>query len=253
MRILAISIAVLGVLFLLRGAQSQDNLPQPSGGTPPAAQRAAAPGAPDPTTYRQQTSYALGRNFASNLKGSEIECDVEYLIAGIRDTLENARPKWTEEQLEPVMRQFGQEMEQKALARMERQAFQNEKEANAFLAQNANREGVQTTASGLQYRVLKQGNGPSPTRQDAVRCNYRGTLLNGTEFDSSAAHGGPAEFRVGPPLIEGWIEALQKMHVGDKWQLFVPPKLAYGLEPPGHPIEPNSLLVFEIELLEILQ
>jgi FKBP-type peptidyl-prolyl cis-trans isomerase len=252
MRILAISIAVLGVLFLLRGAWSQDNLPQPAGGTSPAAQRGAAPAPPNSTTYRQQTSYALGRNFASNLKGSEIECDVEYLIAGIRDTLENAQPKWTEEQLEPVMQQFGQEMQQKAMARMERQAIQNEKEANAFLAQNANREGVQTTASGLQYRVLKQGNGPSPTRQDTVRCNYRGSLLNGTEFDSSAAHGGPAEFRVGPPLIEGWIEALQKMHVGDKWQLFVPPKLAYGLEPPGHPIEPNSLLVFEIELLEIL-
>jgi FKBP-type peptidyl-prolyl cis-trans isomerase FkpA/FKBP-type peptidyl-prolyl cis-trans isomerase FklB len=252
MRILGISIAILALLVLLRGAQSQDNLPQPSGRTPGAAQRLAPPATADPATYRQQTSYALGRNFASNLRANEIQCDIEFLLAGIRDTLQNAQPKWTDEQLEPIMQQFGQEMQQKAEARMERQAIQNEKEATAFLAQNANREGVQTTASGLQYRVIRQGNGPSPTLRDRVRCNYRGTLLNGMEFDNSAHHGGPAEFGVNE-VIPGWTEALQKMHVGDKWQLFVPPKLAYELNPPPRsPIEPNSLLIFEIELLEVL-
>jgi FKBP-type peptidyl-prolyl cis-trans isomerase len=142
-------------------------------------------------------------------------------------------------------------MQQKAAMRIEREGTKNAKEAEAFLAQNGKREGVQTTASGLQYRVLKQGNGPSPTINDGVRCNYRGMLLDGTEFDSSARHGGPAEVLVNG-VIPGWTEALQKMKVGDKWQLFVPPNLAYGENPPGQPIEANSLLVYEIELLEVL-
>jgi FKBP-type peptidyl-prolyl cis-trans isomerase len=120
------------------------------------------------------------------------------------------------------------------------------------LAKNAQREGVQTTTSGLQYRVVQQGTGASPTINDSVRCHYRGTLLNGTEFDNSANQGGPAQFRV-DEVIPGWTEALQKMRVGDKWQLFVPPDLAYGMHPdPRSGIEPNSLLVFEIELLEVL-
>jgi FKBP-type peptidyl-prolyl cis-trans isomerase FklB len=138
------------------------------------------------------------------------------------------------------------------MTRLTEQGAKNKQQAMSFLAQNSKREGVQTTASGLQYRVLKQGEGPSPMLKDTIRCHYRGTLLNGTEFDSTAQTGQPAEFQVGPPLIEGWVEALQKMHVGDKWQLFVPPQLAYGMEPPGPPIEANSLLVFEIELLEIV-
>jgi FKBP-type peptidyl-prolyl cis-trans isomerase len=179
--------------------------------------------------------------------------DLKALVAGITDALTGAKPKWTEEQLQPSMMQFAQEMRQKAMTRMTQQGAKNQQEATAFLAQNAKREGVQTTASGLQYRVLKQGDGPSPMLKDTIRCHYRGTLLNGTEFDSTAQTGQPAEFQVGPPLIEGWVEALQKMHVGEKWQLFVPPGLAYGAEPPGPPIEANSLLVFEIELLEIVQ
>jgi FKBP-type peptidyl-prolyl cis-trans isomerase FklB len=144
-------------------------------------------------------------------------------------------------------------MQQKARARMDRVAAKNKQEADAFLAENAKREGVQTTASGLQYRVIREGNGASPTVGDSVRCNYRGTLLDGTEFDNSAQYGGPAVFQIAPGLIRGWVEALQKMKVGDKWQLFVPPNLAYGVEAPGPPIEPNSMLVFEIELLEIVE
>ena len=192
-------------------------------------------------------------NFAANLRGNEIECDLEYLFAGISDVLKDAQPRWTDEQLAAVMQQFEQEMDQKAQARLQRMAVKNKQEADTFLAENGKREGVETTASGLQYRVIRQGNGPSPTVGDSVRCNYRGTLLNGTEFDNSARHGGPAEFQIAPGLIRGWIEALQKMHVGDKWQLFVPPNLAYEIDPPGPPIEPNSLLIFEIELLEIVQ
>jgi FKBP-type peptidyl-prolyl cis-trans isomerase FklB len=253
MRILILAAVTAIALTVGVKVHSQEGLPQPDGsGQPAATTRAAAPPA-DATTYRQQTSYVLGRNFAANLRGNEIECDLEFLFAGISDVLKDVEPRWSEEQLAATMQQFEQEMQHKAQAREERLAVKNKREADAFLAENAKREGVETTASGLQYRVIRQGNGPSPTVGDSVRCNYRGTLLNGTEFDNSARYGGPAEFQIAPGLIRGWIEALQKMHVGDKWQLFVPPNLAYQTEPPGPPIEPNSLLVFEIELLEIVQ
>jgi FKBP-type peptidyl-prolyl cis-trans isomerase FklB len=245
-------------LVLNYAAYAQDELP-PAPNAP--AQRPVAPPpqasgkAPAGAEYMQQVSYGIGQNMAAQLKASQIEgLDINALMAGFTDALSGAKPKWTEAQLRPSLARFSQEMQQKTIARMTQLAAKNKQEAAAFLAQNGKREGVQTTASGLQYRVLKQGDGPSPTLNDTVRCNYAGKLLNGTEFDSSAQSGGPAEFQIVPgQLIEGWVEALQKMHVGDKWQLFVPPQLAYGTDPPSPPIEPNSLLVFEIELVEIVQ
>jgi FKBP-type peptidyl-prolyl cis-trans isomerase FklB len=134
---------------------------------------------------------------------------------------------------------------------MQSAAQQNIKEEAAFLAQNAQAEGVQSMPSGLQFKVLKQGNGATPGLTDSVQCHYRGTLLDGTEFDSSYG-GDPARFPVNG-VIPGWTEALQKMKAGDKWQLFVPAKLAYGANPPGPPIEPNSMLIFEVELLGVDQ
>jgi FKBP-type peptidyl-prolyl cis-trans isomerase FklB len=217
-------------------------------GNPPA--NGAAPGAND-AAFKQQVSYGLGRNFAMNLKDNEIDVDFQALMAGISDSLRGAQPKWPEQQLETTLQAFGQQMQQKAMARVQQQAAKNKQDEAQFLAQNGRQQGVQTTASGLQYKILQQGKGPSPTLSDRVSCNYRGTLLNGTEFDSSQRHGGkPAEFGVNQ-VIPGWTEALQKMHVGDKWQLFVPSKLAYDMEPPRPPIEPGSMLVFEIELLNI--
>jgi FKBP-type peptidyl-prolyl cis-trans isomerase len=238
------------LLLTLRTVYSQPAASPPAQTAQPAVAGAnAAP--PSDAIARQQVSYALGRNFAANLRANEIVCDLEYLFAGISDVLKNAPPKWTDQQLQPVLQQFGQEMEQKAVARFERQAKANEQAAAKFLAENAKREGVQTTPSGLQYRVLRQGNGASPTLSDKVRCHYKGTLLDGTEFDSSAG-GPPAEFPVAE-VIAGWTEALQKMRVGDKWQLFVPVALGYRTSPPpGSGIEPNSLLIFEIELIEVL-
>lgn len=236
-------------------AFSQNNAPgrQPAGPGGPAGPGAlpAAPGAgaQDPA-YRAQVSYALGRNFASNLKEGGIDCDMNALMAGIGDAMSGAKPKWTDEELGAVLERFGREMQQKEMTRVQQQAMKNTKEAKTFLEQNGKREGVQTTPSGLQYRVVTQGKGATPTLADTVKCNYKGTLLNGTEFDASARHGGPAEFPV-QGVIPGWTEALQKMHVGDKWQLFVPAELAYGMNPPGPPIEPGSLLVFEIELLDV--
>jgi FKBP-type peptidyl-prolyl cis-trans isomerase FklB len=209
-----------------------------------------APSANNPE-FRQQVSYGLGRNFATNLKENEIDVDFQALAAGINDALRGAQPKWPEQQLEMTLQAFGKQMQQKAMLRVQQQATKNRQEEGQFLAQNKQKQGVQTTASGLQFEVLQQGNGPSPTLGDKVKCNYRGTLLNGTEFDSSQRHGGkPAEFGVNQ-VIPGWTEALQKMHVGDKWRLYVPSKLAYDMEPPRPPIEPGSMLIFDIELLEI--
>ena len=195
-------------------------------------------------------------NLKANLQEMEqngIDLDPQTVMTGINDTLAGAQLKWTDQEMQQVLQRFAQEMQQKAMQRMQRQASKNQQDADAFLARNGKQEGVQTTQSGLQFRIIQQGpDGPSPTISDRVKCNYKGTLLNGTEFDSSAKHGGPAEFPVNQ-VIPGWTEALQKMRVGDKWQLYVPPKLAYGERSPGPPIEPNSLLVYDIELVEILK
>ncbi len=126
----------------------------------------------------------------------------------------------------------------------------NKKEGEAFLAANKSKEGVVTLPSGLQYKILQQGTGPKPTASDSVVCNYRGTLLNGTEFDSSYKRGQPATLGVGQ-VIPGWTEALQLMPVGSKWQLFIPSNLAYGARGAGSDIGPNSTLTFEVELLSI--
>jgi FKBP-type peptidyl-prolyl cis-trans isomerase FklB len=249
--------SALGLTLAIVGAAaSQDELPQggkTAPGRPAQTPAAAAAAAPE---YMQQVSYVLGQNFVQRLREEGIEgLDMNALAAGINDGLTGAKPKWTNEECRPAMERFSQEMRQKMTSRINEMAAKNKKAADTFLAQNAKRDGVQTTPSGLQYRVLKEGEGPSPTIGDTVRCNYRGTLMDGTEFDSSAQAGGPAEFQLKQGeggLIQGWVEALQKMHPGEKWQLFVPPSLAYGTDSPGPPIEPNSLLVFEIELVEIV-
>ncbi|HEY4231880.1 MAG TPA: FKBP-type peptidyl-prolyl cis-trans isomerase [Lacipirellulaceae bacterium] len=228
--------------------QPQAQLNQPGQGGVPG--NAMAVPQIDEKTYHQQVGYLLGSNFGKGLRENEIDPDLESLIAGIKDALGGAQPKWTEAQLMPCKQRFEQEMQQKGTARMQQVADKNSQAAAKFLAENKTKPGVQVTASGLQYKVLQQGKGASPTVNDTVRCNYRGTLIDGTEFDSSYGRGEPAEFPVGG-VIPGWTEALQKMHVGDKWQLFVPADLAYGSQPPGPPIEPNSLLVFEVELLGI--
>jgi FKBP-type peptidyl-prolyl cis-trans isomerase FklB len=226
-------------------------------GQPPAADQSpgagqAPAGDPAGTTpadqnYRQMVSYTLGVNFANNLRQSEIVVDLASLVAGITDTLNDAPPKYTNVQLGPVMQRFQQEMQQKGLARM----AAIKRAGDAFLAENKTKPGVQVTPSGLQYRVIQKGDGPVPTANDTVRCHYRGTYIDGTEFDSSYRGGQPAEFPV-TGVIAGWTEALQLMHVGDKWQLFIPSELAYG-ERGKEEIGPNEALIFEIELLGLVQ
>jgi FKBP-type peptidyl-prolyl cis-trans isomerase len=229
---------------------------QPGNGLPAlgAAQvRPAQPAAADEATFRQQVSYVFGRQMGDGLRENQIPVDLPSLFAGLEEGLKNAPPKWSKEQLTAAMERFEKEMEQKNAVRRNEAMAKNKREQDAFLAQNRTQQGVQVTPSGLQYKVLKAGNGPSPTRNDAVVCHYRGVLLSGQEFDSSYGRGEPSRFMVGG-VIPGWTEALQKMKVGDKWQLFVPSELAYGADPdPRSGIEPGAMLVFEVELLEILR
>lgn len=239
---------ITGPALLLAGVSAcwaQGTLPQTQPGQAPGA----APAAVDDATYRQQLSYMLGQNVGRDLKKNEIQCDMQSFMAGVSDALSGAQPKWTAAQMAACQSRFETEMRQKMMARMQSAAERNTKDEAAFLAQNAQAEGVQSMPSGLQFKVLKQGNGATPGLTDSVQCHYRGTLLDGTEFDSSYG-GEPARFPVNG-VIPGWTEALQRMKVGDKWQLFVPAKMAYGANPPGPPIEPNSMLVFEVELLGV--
>jgi FKBP-type peptidyl-prolyl cis-trans isomerase FklB len=241
-------IAALSLLLAHHSASwAQGGLPQGQPGQTPASPAVGGP--VDDATYKQQVSYMLGQNVGRDLLQNQVDCNLESFIAGVTDALRGAPPKWSEAELQTCRARFEQEMRQKMMGRMQQAAEKNKQEEAAFLAKNAQAEGVQTTPSGLQYKVLKQGTGATPALTDGVRCHYRGTLLDGTEFDSSYG-GEPAEFPV-DQVIPGWTEALQKMKVGDKWQLFVPADLAYGATPPGPPIQPNSLLIFEVELLGI--
>jgi FKBP-type peptidyl-prolyl cis-trans isomerase FklB len=240
-------------LALGQGAIPQPNQPQGQGsqiGQPGALGGAAAAPPADEKTYRQQVGYMIGTDFGRNLRENQVEADLDSLLAGIKDALTGGAPKWNDAQLTAVKQRFEQEMQQKGQARMQQVADKNAKAAKDYLDRNKTQPGVQVTASGLQYKVLQQGKGVSPTINDVVSCNYRGTLIDGTEFDSSYGQGKPVDFPVGG-VIPGWTEALQKMRVGDKWQLFVPAELAYGMQPPGPPIEPNSMLIFEVELAGI--
>ena len=203
-----------------------------------------------PETLEQRASYAIGLNLAQNLKSQEVPVDAELLVRGIRDALAGTTPALSKEEIQATMQAFQQQMTEKQQARHQEQAAANIAKGEQFLAANRSQPGVQTTASGLQYQVLTEGDGPMPKATDRVKVHYRGTLIDGTQFDSSHERGAPAVFGV-TQVIPGWIEALQLMKVGSKWKLFVPPALAYAERGAGKVIGPNEVLVFEVELLEI--
>jgi FKBP-type peptidyl-prolyl cis-trans isomerase len=199
------------------------------------------------TTTKQKASYAIGMNLGGGLHRQNIDVDSEALVQGMKDALSGNKTLLTEEEARTALMQLQSEMQAKQAAEGEA----NKKEGDAFLAANKTKEGVVTLPSGLQYKILKEGSGPKPTPTDSVVCNYKGTLINGTEFDSSYKRGEPATFPV-TGVIKGWTEALQLMPVGSKWQLFVPADLGYGPRgTPGGPIGPNSTLIFEVELVSI--
>lgn len=200
-------------------------------------------------TQEERQSYAIGLDIGNMLKAQGIQVDLELCLRGIRDSLAGNEPALSKEELQETMTALGQQVQERQKKAAEEIAAQNKKQGEEFLAKNAKKEGVTTTKSGLQYKVLKEGNGPSPKATDMVRTHYRGTFLNGQVFDSSYERGEPAVFPLNR-VIPGWTEALQEMKVGSKWQLFVPANLAYG-ERGSDDIPPNATLIFEVELLGI--
>jgi FKBP-type peptidyl-prolyl cis-trans isomerase FklB len=201
------------------------------------------------TTPKQRVSYSIGANIGTNLKRQEVDIDAKALAAGVADALAG-KTVLTEAEMTDVLNTFQQEMQTKMLARQKTEGEANVKKGAEFLAANGKKDGVKTTASGLQYKVLKSGSGKTPKATDSVKVHYHGTLIDGTVFDSSVERGEPVSFSV-DGVIPGWTEALQLMKEGDKWQLAIPSGLAYGERGAGGKIGPNSTLLFDVELLAI--
>jgi FKBP-type peptidyl-prolyl cis-trans isomerase FklB len=194
-------------------------------------------------TPKEKLSYALGMSMGARLHQQSVEVDPNIMAMGLKAALAGGKTLLTQEEAQAaiVAAQNGMRAKLKDA---------NEKEGQTFLAANKSKEGIVTLPSGLQYKILKAGTGPKPTASDSVVCNYKGTFINGTEFDSSYKRGQPATFPVGG-VIKGWTEALQLMPVGSQWQLFVPASLAYGENGMGGAIAPGTTLLFEVELLSI--
>ena len=204
-----------------------------------------------PKTKKDKISYSIGVSIGRNMKMQGIELDQALFTKGVKDGLSTSKTLMSEKDIDSTMRALDEEMMAKMQEKQKITGEKNSKEGEAFLEENRNKEGVITLSSGLQYKIIKAGDGAKPTKEQTVICHYRGTLINGTEFDSSYKRGEPAEFPLNG-VIKGWTEALQLMKVGAKWQLFIPANLAYGER--GRPgIPPNSTLVFEVELLEIVK
>jgi FKBP-type peptidyl-prolyl cis-trans isomerase FklB len=205
------------------------------------------------TTTKDKTSYSMGYNIGNAWKRQGIEAgdvDLQVLIRGLDDVMAGKPSVVSDQENRELLTQFQNELRTRREAKRKELGEKNQKEGEAFLAENKTKPGVQTLSSGLQYKVLTEGNGPKPTTNDTVTVNYRGTLLDGTEFDSSYKRGQPATFKV-TGVIPGWTEALQLMPVGSKWQLFIPSELAYRERGSGANIGPNAVLTFEVELLSI--
>jgi FKBP-type peptidyl-prolyl cis-trans isomerase FklB len=210
---------------------------------PAQAQQAA------PQSQNDKTSYAIGVQVAQGIKSQGIDVNAAMVAQGVRDALTGAKLLMTDDEIAAVMTALQQEMRQKQQEAMTTMLEKNKKDGEAFMAANAKKDGVVTLPSGLQYKIITPGEGKKPTDADTVVCHYRGTLLDGKEFDSSYG-GTPATFGV-KDVIPGFREAVKLMPVGSKWQLFIPPDLAYGERGAGNAIEPNSTLIFELELLSI--
>jgi FKBP-type peptidyl-prolyl cis-trans isomerase FklB len=221
----------------------------------PSLAQQAKPAAPAATpdglaTPQSQASYAIGLNMGSSLRADGVPLDPDAFMRGIKDALANAKPALTADQMEAAIGQLQSDINTRRSEKMSKEAETNKVQGAAFLKTNGAKPGVITLASGLQYQILTAGKGAIPKASDTVVCNYRGTTIDGKEFDSSSAHGGPANLPVGG-VIPGWTEALEIMPIGSKWRLFVPSDLAYGPKGAGDDIGPNATLIFDIELISI--
>jgi FKBP-type peptidyl-prolyl cis-trans isomerase FklB len=192
----------------------------------------------------------IGQGLGANLKKQSVQVDPALVSQGLKDALAGTKTRLTEEEAKGVLTEVQNEVRKQQQEKAQEAAATNKKDGEAFLAENKSKEGVVTLPSGLEYKILTAGTGPKPAASDTVVCNYRGTLINGTEFDSSYKRGQPATFGVGQ-VIKGWTEALQLMPVGSKWQLVIPSSLAYGERGAGAEIGPDATLIFEVELLSI--
>lgn len=197
-------------------------------------------------TLQEKISYIIGRDMAGNLKKQGIDVNPDAFIKGMKEALEGKPSTLSQEEVQQAMMQLQQEMGAKQGAA----ASENQKAGEAFLAENKNKEGVKTLPSGLQYEVLNEGTGKSPSASDKVTTHYHGTLIDGTTFDSSYERGQPATFPVNG-VIAGWTEALQLMKEGAKWRLYIPSNLAYGSQGAGDVIGPNATLIFDVELISV--
>jgi len=200
-------------------------------------------------TDKEKQSYAMGMNLGMGLQRQGMTLDPALVARGMKDTMAG-KTLLTEDEARAAIQQLQKDVREKMEAKAHEAGLANRKEGDAFLAANKTKEGVVTLPSGLQYKILKEGTGPKPKASDTVTCNYRGTLINGKEFDSSYKRGQPTAFPVGG-VIKGWTEALQLMPVGSKWQLFIPADLAYGDRGAGTDIGPGETLIFEVELLSL--
>jgi FKBP-type peptidyl-prolyl cis-trans isomerase FklB len=221
-------------------------------GTTPAKPRTAT-GARTPLTLKTEkdkVSYAIGVNIGKSMRKDTVDIDPAIFSRGMKDALAGGKLLLTDDEMKAALTKLQSDLRAKQEQAMQKAGEVNKKTGEDFLAQNKTKEGVVTLPDGLQYKILKEGTGPKPAAADTVVCNYRGTLIDGTEFDSSYKRGQPATFPVSG-VIKGWTEAVQLMPVGSKWQLFLPADLAYGNRGAGADIGPNAALVFEVELLSI--
>jgi FKBP-type peptidyl-prolyl cis-trans isomerase FklB len=198
---------------------------------------------------KDRVSYSIGMNIGRDFKMQKLDINPDLVAQGIKDEM-SGKVLMTQEDVKKALDEFKTQMRAKNEARMKELATKNKKEGEAFLAKNKKEKGVVTLPDGLQYKIIKKGTGPSPTKDDTVTVNYRGTLVDGTEFDSSYKRGEPATFPV-KGVIPGWTEALPLMKEGAKWRLFIPASLAYGERGAGNVIGPNAVLVFDVELLKV--
>jgi FKBP-type peptidyl-prolyl cis-trans isomerase FklB len=253
--------AVLALGLWACGVNAQQ-APAKAPATPPAKAPAPAPAKPAaPTgqapaataglkTQKEKVSYAIGMEMGKGVKAQGIDVDPAILTQGLRDAMTGAKPQMTEDELKQVITGLQAEMRQKQMQAQEMAATENKTKGDAYLAENGKKDGVVTLPDGLQYKILTAGTGKKPGETDTVLCNYKGTFVDGTEFDSSAQAGKPVPFEV-KNVIPGFKEVLQMMPTGSKWQVVVPSNLAYGERGAGGVIGPNSTLVFEIELVSI--
>jgi FKBP-type peptidyl-prolyl cis-trans isomerase len=258
MVILALGLFALGARTQQAPAKSPTAPPAkaPAATAPVQTPAAQAPAnktpAPESTfkTQKEKVSYAIGLQMGRGVKAEQIDVDPDIVLRGIKDALSDAKSQMSEDELRQVIGSLQQEIRQKQMQAQQAAAAENKTKGDAFLADNAKKEGVVALPDGLQYKILTAGQGKKPLESDTVLCNYKGTFLDGTEFDSSERAGKPVPFEVNN-VIPGFKEVLQMMPVGSKWQVFVPSNLAYGERGAGGVIGPNATLIFEVELVGI--